>query len=409
LGPNVLRLTLDEAKQRVLANSKLLDLAAHNVKSKAYATRAVKANYFPQIIGACVYVHFNEDLGQVLQFGGRSFRGPLGRDFLTIPSKTAAIPLINENSEFGTIAAIQPITDLLKVHAGVKIGKADEQIAQAQREEGTRELLSGVEQLFWGLLAAEQIETAAVQGVAAAEEAAKSKLPEAVLALVQAKQGQQQVENQVADLTEQLAILLDVPPGTRFELEQPPPPLPPVQTAEEAVSMALANSPEVREAEQNIKKARAAVAVAKVDYLPNVVVMGGYANNSGMIEPIQENFGYVGVGGTWTFVDWGKRKNTIRERGEIVAMAILKVQQTQDQVRQNTLKACREYEESRKAYQLAGELVEAQQAIEKAAKTPVAKLTAAKDLAQARVEFVKADLNQRITYVKLMALIGSAY
>src|SRR5262249_57177446 len=53
-APGVTRLTLDEVKQRVLANNKLLNLAALNVQSKGYATRAMQASYFPQIIGNVV-------------------------------------------------------------------------------------------------------------------------------------------------------------------------------------------------------------------------------------------------------------------------------------------------------------------------------------------------------------------
>ena len=52
------RLTLDEIKQRVLADNKLLNLAAMNVQSKGYATRAAQALYFPQIIGNVVYFHY---------------------------------------------------------------------------------------------------------------------------------------------------------------------------------------------------------------------------------------------------------------------------------------------------------------------------------------------------------------
>ena len=89
-----------------------------------------------------------------------------------------------------------------------------------------------------------------------------------------------------------------------------------------------------------------------------------------------------------------------------MAAAILKVQTTQDKVRQDALKAFREYEESGKAYDLAGQLVEAQTAAAKAAATPDAKFKAAKDLATAQVDYVKADLAQRIAFVKLMAIIG---
>jgi outer membrane protein TolC len=102
-----------------------------------------------------------------------------------------------------------------------------------------------------------------------------------------------------------------------------------------------------------------AVAAAKVDYLPNIALVGGYANNSGLINVIQPNFEYVGAFGTCTFVDWGKRRNTIRERDELVGMAILKVQQTQDQVRQDVLRAFREYVQSGIAFDLADQLVAA--------------------------------------------------
>jgi outer membrane protein TolC len=288
----------------------------------------------------------------------------------------------------------------------VKVARADEGIAQAQLEQGTRALLSGVEQLFWGLLAAQRIRAGAVAGVAGAEEVAKTGLPEAQVALVQAQQGLLEVEHQIHDLTEQLAILLDVPTCTTFELVEPPPPVAPVHCADEAVSLALASSPEIREAEENVNKARAAVAAAKVDYLPNIALVGGYANNNGTINPIQTNIGYFSAVGTYTFVDWGKRRNTVRERDEMVGMASLKVRQTQNEVRQKTLKAFREYEESGTAYQLAGRLVEAQAAAAKAAATPDAKLRAAKDLATAQVDYVKADLAQRTAYVKLMALLG---
>src|SRR5207244_13640168 len=119
---------------------------------------------------------------------------------------------------------------------------------------------------------------------------------------------------------------------------------------------ALAASPDIREAEQNICKARAAVCAAKLDYVPSIAAVGGYSNQT-MADYIQPNIGFVGVMGTYTFVDWGKRRNTIRERDTFVAMATLKLQQTQDDVRQKALKAYRDYEQSQQAVKLAGEMV----------------------------------------------------
>ena len=403
--PGTVRLTLDEIKERVLADNKLLNLAALNVQSKGYATRAAQALYFPQIIGNVVYFHFNDFLGEVLTTGGRTITGPRGTPLLTLPSTTRNVAVVNEDTSFTTIAAVQPLTDLLKVRQGVKIAQADEQIAQAQLDKGRRELLSGVEQLFWGLLVAQRIRAGALQAAGGAEELAKTGNLEARTALVEGKQGLQEVSNQIADLQEQLAILLNLPTCTQFELVEPPMPLAPVKCADEAVSLALANSPDIREAEETIAKARAAVAVAKLDYVPSIAIVGGYTNQTAA-DYIQPNISYIGVMGSYTFVDWGKRRNTIRERDQLVAMATLKAQQTQDTVRQNTLKAFREYEQTQQALTLAGELVEVRkQAVGAAAELP-AKLKAGKDLATAQVDYLKADLAHRIAYVKLMSLIG---
>src|SRR5262249_10682890 len=261
--PGTVRLTLDEIKQRVLADNKLLQLAAMNVQSKGYATRAAQALYFPQIIGNVVYFHFNDDLGTVLATTGRKVTGPKGKPLLTFPPTVINVAVLNQETTFSTINAVQPLTDLLKVRQGVKIARADEQIAEAQREKGTRELLSGVEQLFWGLLAAQRIRTGLVAAGATIEEAAKTGNIEAREALIEGQQSLHEVSNQLADLQEQLAILLDLPTCTQFDLVEPALPVAPVKCADEAVGLALANSPDIREAEQTIEKARAAVCAAK--------------------------------------------------------------------------------------------------------------------------------------------------
>jgi len=323
----------------------------------------------------------------------------------TLPSFAINLPVLNQDTTFTTINAVQPITDLLKVRQGVRLAKADEQIAQAQMDKGTRELISGVEQLFWGLLAAQRIRSGLVAASGTIEEAAKTGNLEAREALVEGQQDLLQVSNQIADLQEQLAILLDLPTCTQFELVEPPLPPAPVKCADEAVALALADNPDIREAEQNIEKARAAVRAAKLDYVPSIALIGGWTNQTAA-DYIQPNIGYIGVLGTYSFVDWGKRKNVIRERDELVAMATLKTQQTQDTVRQNTLKAYRDYTETQQALKLAGEMVALRTEALKAARDPATQMKAGKDALTAQVDYLKADLAHRIAYVKLMALLG---
>ena len=400
--PTTLRLTLEQARQQVLSNSKLLKLAALNVQSKGHATSAARADYFPKIVGNTVYLHFTDPLGKVITTKNHPVLG--------IPPMTVAANVVNQDSSFTSVLVFQPITDLLKVRDGVRIAKADAQIAQAQLDQGARELKSDVDQLYWGLLAAQRIRGDVSEGYRGAQEFAKVGTVEARTALIEAEQALLQVDVQVNDLQEQFDILLDVPTCTVLELFEPPFPAPPVTCGDEAIDRALAASPELHEAAQNVAKAQAATHAAQLDFMPSIVALGGYTNQTAA-SYIQPNFGYIGVMGSYTFVDWGKRRNVIQEREHLIGMANLKLRQTQDEVRQKTLKAYRGLFESHRALSLAHGLVglrkEAEAKAHAAAQTnPAGFLDASKARGVAEVDLVKADLAYRQAHIELSRLIG---
>ena len=174
-APSTVRITLEEAKQKALANNKLLNLASLNAEAKAFAIKAARADYFPKISATSMYLHFNDELGTVLTTPGRSVSGPLGRTLLSFPSSTLDAAVVNQDSRITNVGTVQPITDLLKVRQGVKIAQADQQIAMSQLHKGMREVASGVEQLYWGLLYARRLETGAAEGVRGAELFAQTK------------------------------------------------------------------------------------------------------------------------------------------------------------------------------------------------------------------------------------------
>ena len=133
---------------------------------------------------------------------------------------------------------------------------------------------------------------------------------------METRQGLLQVRGQVRELTDQFNSLLDLPACTVLELVDPLPPDLPVRCADDAVQVALIHNPEVREAEWDVAKARAALQVARMDYLPDVNVIGGFANQT-FASYIQPDIGYLSVAGSYTFWDWGKRrevKNQARRR-----------------------------------------------------------------------------------------------
>jgi outer membrane protein TolC len=78
----------------------------------------------------------------------------------------------------------------------------------------------------------------------------------------------------------------------------------------EASDKAMAANPEVVEAESNVAKAHAAFRLSKLDYVPDVAVMGGYAyNDSAAPAP---DFSFIGIMGSYTLFAFGNREHTSR-------------------------------------------------------------------------------------------------
>ncbi len=403
--PTIVHITIEEAKERALANNKLLNIGSMNVESKAYAIKVAKSNYFPHVVGTTVFLHFNDDLGTVLATQGRQVTGPRGRPLATFPATAVDLPVLNQNSEFSAVTAIQPLTDLFKVKQGVEIARADQAIAQAQLEQGIRKVASGTEQLYWALLFVRKIQAGAQEAVAGAEQLAQLKTVEARLALVEARQGLQAANKQAADLEEQLNALLDLPLCTHLELVEPALPELPFHCVDDVVAQALANSPELAEDSATIGKAHAAVKAGKLDYVPSVAIVGGYLNQTGM-DYVQQDIGFIGVMGSYTFVDWGKRRNTIRERQMLESMASLKLSDTEDKIRQKAAKTYRELIENQEALKTATEMAELRKEAEKSARTPKDMMAAAKDRMTADVDAIKAELAYRQSMLQLMSMIG---
>jgi outer membrane protein TolC len=389
--------TLEEAKQRALSSSKVMALASLNVQSKELATEIMRTDYFPKLMGNVFYFHFDEPLGDVLTLRGHPRVG--------LPPLVLDANVFNRDSYLGTIYVAQPITALLKVRQGVNIARADEAIARSDVEKARRAIAYGVEQLYLGLLAAQRLRAGAQTAVTGAEKLAALGTVEAKVALLEAKQGLHAASDEVTKLQQQLNSLLELPACTVLELDEVPLPELLVTCADDLINQALATSPEVQAAEQDIVKAHAAAKAAKVDYLPNIAVMGGYANQS-WASYIQPNFEYVGVVGSYTFFEWGKKRKTVHKWETEGSMAQAKLAQTQDEVRDKTQKTFLEFQQHQGTLKEAREMVVLRKEAAKEAKDPKDIIQAAKDLMTADVEVVKQELAYRVAYAHLMNLIG---
>jgi outer membrane protein TolC len=395
-GP-VRRLTLDEARQLALGN-KALVLGRLNVEQLQHATDAARKDYFPKVLGNVSYFHFDGDLGEVVTVQ-RGQRGILPPGIATIN-----VAVVNQNAALSTVMVAQPITKLIAVNALVQIARAEANAAQAQLDKGTRDLLSGVAQAYYGLLGAQRIQTALELQVQLLEQLVSAKpAPELRIGLVETKQGLAQVRGQVLELTQQLNSLLDFPLCTVLELVDSTPYDPSVRCADEAAEIAVAHDPEIREAAQSIAKAEAGLRVARMGYLPDVNVVGGYANQTGA-DYIQDNIGFVGVTAGMTLWEWNKKKDLIHQRQTQIALAQQNVAVTADKVRLAARKAYLDFDQAREAYRLAGEMVQARTDAEKSASGPAAAQAKA-DTTKAQLELMKAEIAYRVAHAQLAGLV----
>ena len=398
-APGAVRLTLEEAKQRALANSKALHMAQLLVQEKEHATRVSQSYYLPQVTGSYAYVHLDSFLGSVLTPGKRLAR----TNFTGVPF---SVPIFNQDQRYAALTVAQPITALLKVRQGVRIARADERIAAIQLDKARREIQKGVDDLYFGLLAARRIRAGALVAASAAEKlAAATGTAQARLTALQARQGLQAANKEVAGLTEQLDSLLGLPLCTELELAEPAPLVTPVACADEAVGLALSVSHDIQEARENIEKASAGVRVAKLAYVPEVNLLGFSVAQDG-IPSIQNGFSGVALVGSVPLFEGGRRRQTVRQRETLLMLAREKLRDTEDRVRLDAQKAYREFVESGAALAMATDVLSLHQQVLREARTPAEQKAAVEAQMKAEIDYVKARLAQRMAYATLTALVG---
>ncbi|HEY6412956.1 MAG TPA: TolC family protein [Edaphobacter sp.] len=172
----------------------------------------------------------------------------------------------------------------------------------------------------------------------------------------------------------------------------------------EATDKALAANPEVVEAEQTVVKARAASRLSKLDYVPDVAVLGGYIYNSNTLPLLPRDFSFIGIIGSYNLFDFGKREHTIRERTAQLGMAETALELTKGKVAASVKSSYFEMERSQKLGELAHRLSSAipLQRVSYGADGPELAISRAK----VEVEMFQYDLDYRQALAQLRIVMG---
>lgn len=365
-----MRLTLPAAVDLAMAHNHKLELARLSVRDREEQKRLAEAHFYPVIRNESATLHLTELEGVVLPAGALGHGTSAG----LIPAETLHIDQGASTTYTSGTGLDQPLTQIFKIHAGVRAANADLHSAQIQSHDAEDAIALAVHQLYCNYLI-EQLRTSAAQdavsAAAAAEEESRQAfddgklLGDAELA-TRAKLLDQQralLESRLSldDLTLQLDDLLGLPMGTKFILDAgsigAPPALP---SRTEAIAAVLAKNPAVLAARQSVEKARAGIAAAHDAYIPNITGLARYSYQSGL-PFFAHNFGTFGASFTYDLFDGGAREADLRDAKVKLSMAQAQLAQEQNDARIRISAAYDKLEELEQLLRVAGLTVEARQ------------------------------------------------
>jgi len=401
-APGVLRITLEEALARA-ALTQAVVLAAAGRDAAHWRHKAAQSDYFPRVGAYLVNIHYNKFMGDTIQ---------LFRRGIIFPTVSRAVPIFDKDQTFVGPTVTQPLTPLFKVHEAVRIAKADERIARAKAIAASVQLTADVEQAYFDLLIAQRRQAEAKANVEIAERkmqiasvaaAPVDGMTERETALLEARKALLAESDKVTELSGSLTDLTGIPEGPRLELIPPPPVVIESDSSAQQPRPVIVYNPEIVEAEEAVVKAKAAHRLAKLEYVPDAVITGGYMFQTG-IPALPDDFSWIGVIATWTIFDFFKRERTIKERGAQVTMAKANLEMVRAKAAAAAQKTVTDLDRTRRILELTRRVASMQLAMTPRDQDPGPEARAA--LAKAEAEMFQAELDYRMAYSQMKRAEG---
>jgi outer membrane protein TolC len=351
-------LTLPKALELATEHNRRLTLAGLAVADSEQKKNIAKSDYFPHIKNESTALNVTALEGVVIPAGALS-QGSSGGP---IPTETLNIGQGASSTYTSGTGLIQPITQLFKVHAGVRVAEADTQIARLNATDATDSIALLVHKLYYEILT-RQMELAAADESVKAGQVEEAESTQAVAdgksldvarlasraSLLQQEQASLSAQVAINDLMMQFDDVLGLPLGTELQLD--PDALGDnvaLPSEQEAIGLLRAQNPKVQSAVQTVAKAKAAVTAAKDAYIPDVSGMARYSYQSG-IPFLVHNFGTFGGIVSYDFFDGGTREAKLKQAKIQLQMAELQLAQTQADV---AVQVYALYDQMRKLQQL---------------------------------------------------------
>jgi outer membrane protein TolC len=322
-------LTLLEAVQLALKHNHVVRIAGLRVEEMQHAKEKAKSAYFPTIKNESRVFTLTDT--QFIQIPGGSLGTVAGTP---IPNSSVILNQGGLTIVTSGTGLVQPLTQLFtRVKPQNEAASAELGATRADAQETENEVALKVHQLYYRVLISQLHYCATEARIKAAQDLQNerteqvkygSALDEDVIEShaqsLQAKQELLTTELQLSDLTMQLDDVTGLPLTTRLELDPSVPGVRDTCEREECMKVALQSHPEIVAAREELRKASAAVQLAKADYVPDITAFARYSYSSN-VPFLAHNFGTFGVELTYDLFDGGRRRAAVRESDAQVAEA----------------------------------------------------------------------------------------
>jgi outer membrane protein TolC len=333
------KLTLEEAVQLAISQNRALKIARLKVTEAEQRKAEQRSSYFP-ILSDHARADENTGIDHV-----SIPAGALGRvDGTLVPDNNINLPQGRKNLLLNQATVSQPLTQLIRVHQANLIAAVETSISRDELKKAENQVALDVHNLYFGILIARlQKQAAEQQSTYAAEQLRESEndfragnalrvaTMEGEAELLEGRQAVLTADLQITDLNTEFDNLLGLPLDTQLDLNPIVQAAPELRPKEEYVQNAWEKNPDIAAAEDTVRKAKAAVAVAKTAYIPDV---SAYFTNTWQdgVSFLVRNFSTVGAQLNWDVFDFGKRRATVRERGSQLAQAEENLRRLKDDV-----------------------------------------------------------------------------
>jgi outer membrane protein TolC len=400
-----MRLTLTQAIDLALKQNRELKLAHLAVVDSEHKQEIARSAYYPHISNESKISHITDLAGVEIPAGAFGNHPSTG----LIPAENLFLDQGANTSYTSGTGLEQPLTQMFKIRESNRAAAADIKSARAQADETKNEIALKVRQLYYGILIAQLKQQAAQEQIAASQVKLQESLDEVergqaleVAALesrasaLDARQTALVQRLQIHDLNISLDDLLGLPLNTDLALEADMSTPNIVPSREQCIRIAQDRSPEIQAAKQSVEKAKAGLAAAKDEYIPDVMALARYSYQSG-IPFLVHNFGTFGVSFTYDLFDGGKRVAQIKDSRTLLSEAEVNLARIEDEVTVQVEKAYDKVEQLQDLVGVADQVVKTRA---EAARVTERRFEQTSALASARSEAHAKEITSQASYLE---------